>query len=618
MLAAMVVPSRRVKALATGAAVGAVALAACGNNSTAAPHVIRTTAIFAEQPSVIPNYILPLASNQYFSAANVFQFQYLMYRPLYSFSSNGQVALNSSLSLADPPVYSADQKSVTITLKGWRWSDGIEITARDIQFWQNLVTANKAYWPAYVPGEYPDNVLSTTITPANPLQITFHLTQAYGSDFFTDNELSQITPLPEHVWDRKSATGAVGPYDETPAGAAAVYTFLDSQSRDVATYNADPLWKVVSGPWELKSMDVRGNVRMVPNPVYGGPVKPTLKEFDEVPFGEETDEYNRLKAATSVNDTTIDFGYLPADDAPDKPALNAAYTLEPWSSWSINYVAENFTNPTSGPIFSQLYFRQAMQDLVDQSGYISKAFLGYASPTYGPVPVTPRSAFLDTYERGNPYPYSPTAAVALLQANGWTVKPGGVSTCARPGTAAGACGAGIKQGQPASFGLVYLSGTPTAAEEMKQLVPDFALAGIGIRLSQVSYDMVLSTATPCAPGAACSWDMAYWDSAWIYAPDHYPSGDQLWACTGSGASALYASSDVGGYCDPQAEADIAATESSSTLQAMFAYEDFIAKDLPALWFPVQDYELAEVNKALKGTGPLDPLLEISPENWRWS
>jgi hypothetical protein len=37
-----------------------------------------------------------------------------------------------------------------------------------------------------------------------------------------------------------------------------------------------------------------------------------------------------------------------------------------------------------------------------------------------------------------------------------------------------------------------------------------------------------------------------------------------------------------------------------------------------LWVPVPDYALAEVNKALQGTGPLDPLLEIYPENWRWS
>ena len=45
-----------------------------------------------------------------------------------------------------------------------------------------------------------------------------------------------------------------------------------------------------------------------------------------------------------------------------------------------------------------------------------------------PVPIrrTPR-------RRGNPYPYSPTAAESLLQANGWTVNSGGVSTCVDAG-----------------------------------------------------------------------------------------------------------------------------------------------------------------------------------------
>jgi peptide/nickel transport system substrate-binding protein len=598
--------------------VGAVLLTACGSPSSAAVHVTKTSATFAEQPTVIPNYILPLASSQYFSAANIFQFQYLMYRPLYSFGTDGHVLLNDGLSLADAPVYSSGGRSVTITLKGWRWSDGSQITARDIQFWQNLVTANKAYWPAYVPGEYPDNVLRTTINPANPLQITFSLSQAYGSYFFTYNELSQITPLPQHLWDRKSATGPVGNYDETPAGANAVYAFLDSQSRSVSTYDTNPLWKVVSGPWKLKSMDTAGNVSMVPNPEYGGTVKPALKEFDEVPFTQVSDEFNRLRSAGSVAATSVDFGYVPAAEAAQQSALSRVYAFRPWATWSINYVAENFTNPTSGPIFDQLYFRQAMQDLVDQRGLIEAAFLGHANPTYGPVPTTPSSQFLDTYERNNPYPYSPSSAASLLVSNGWTVKPGGVSTCARPGTGAGECGAGIKPGQAASFKLEYVSGTPTATEEMQRLVPDFALAGIQIKPAQAPLGTVLAAATPCAPGAACAWDMAYWDTAWIYAPDHYPSGDQLWACTGSGASAVYAGSDVGGYCDPQAEADIAATESSNQLQPMFAYEDFVAKHLPVVWFPVQDYQLAEINLALKGTGPLDPLLHLYPESWRWS
>ncbi len=280
---------------------GAIVLAACGSTSNAAtgPKVTKTTATFAEGPGAQPNYILPLASLQYFSVSNLSQFQFLMYRPLYWFGDNGQVLLNNSLSLADPPVYSSDGKSVTITLKGWKWSDGTQITARDIQFWQNLVTANKDDWAGYSPGEYPDNVLSTTISPTNPLQITFNLSQAYGSYFFTYNELSQITPLPQHVWDKESATGAVGNYDETPAGAQAVFKFLDAQSKSISTYDTNPLWQVVSGPWKLKSMDTAGNVSMVPNPGYGGPVKPTLTQFNEVPFTKDTAEFDELKSATS-------------------------------------------------------------------------------------------------------------------------------------------------------------------------------------------------------------------------------------------------------------------------------------------------------------------------------
>ena len=236
------------------------------------PHVTKTTATFAEGPGAQPNYIFPLASGASTSASRTSASSSSSCTGRCTGSARtARCQLNNSLSLADPPVYSADGKSVTITLKGWKWSDGTQITARDIQFWQNLVTANKDDWAGYSPGEYPDNVLSTTISPTNPLQITFNLSQAYGSYFFTYNELSQITPLPQHVWDKESATGAVGDYDTTPAGAQAVYKFLDAQSKSISTYDTNPLWQVVSGPWKLKSMDTAGNVSMVPNPGYGGP-----------------------------------------------------------------------------------------------------------------------------------------------------------------------------------------------------------------------------------------------------------------------------------------------------------------------------------------------------------
>jgi peptide/nickel transport system substrate-binding protein len=594
---------------------GAILLAACGSDLT--PTVTKTTATFAEAPGAQPDYIFPLVRYPDFNTGTLSQFQYLMYRPLYLFGTDGQVRLNTSLSLADPPVFSSGGRSVTVTLKGWKWSDGTQITARDIQFWQNLVSANKYEWAGYTTGEYPDNVLSTTINPTNPLQITFDLSQAYSSYFFTYNELSQITPLPQHVWDKESPTGAVGNYDETPAGAQAVYKYLDYESKSISTYDANPLWQVVSGPWKLKSMDTTGDISMVPNTAYGGPIKPTLMQFNEVPFTDDTSEFDELKAASSVTNTTIDYGYIPYGDVGQRASLSRIYNFQPWTGWQITYMPENFSNPTSGPIFSQLYFRQAMQDLVDQKTVISKAFSGFAYPTYGPVPIRPTSRFVDAFEKTNPYPYSPSTAVSLLQANGWRVNAGGISTCTSPGTGSGECGAGVPMGARASFNLQYASGMPALDQEMAQFKTDFALAGIQIELSSAPFNTVVAGAVPCG-GTSCGWDMAFWGAGWFYAPDYDPTGDELWSCTGPADNEMLGGADSGGYCDRQAESDILATEFTNSALAMQTYQDYMAKQLPVIWLPVGYGQLSMVNKDLRGTFPQDPLLQIYPENWRWS
>ena len=597
--------SRRAKALVVGLALTVVSLAGCGASAVT---VNKSTATFAEQPGAAPNYIFPLASLKYFSVANLTQFQFLMYRPLYWFGENGQVKLNPQLSIANPPTFSSDGKAVTVTLKQWVWSDGQPITSRDVEFWQNLVTANKLNWAAYSPGEYPDNVISTTIN--SPTSITFNLSRAYGTYFFTYNELSQITPLPQHLWDKESVNGSVGDFDKTPAGAVAVFKFLDQQSGMISTYDTNPLWRVVSGPWKLKHMDTSGNVKMVPNNAYSGPVKPKLTEFDEIPFAKDTSEYNQLKASTSVASTAVDYGYLPFQDVPQKNALSSIYTFVPWSGWLITYFPENFTNPRSGPIFKQLYFRQAMQDLVDQTTFIKRAYFGFAYPTHGPVPLKPATNFADQVEQANPYPYSPKAAVSLLQQNGWTVNPNGISTCASPGTGAGQCGAGVGAGAQASFKLEYASGLPALDAEMAQLKSDFALAGIELNLSTAPFNTVVGNSVPCVAGQACTWDMECWGGGWIYSPDYYPTGDEIFS-TGAG-------SNSGGFSDPMNDQLTLASEVSNDVSALHAYEDYLATALPVVWLPTIYSQLSEVNTHLQGTQPQDPLLQIYPENWSWS
>ena len=572
----------------------ALVLAACGGGPSGGQRLTGGTATFAELPDAKPNYIFPLTSGGYFSVANLSQFQFLMFRPLYWFGQDGKVALNSSLSLANEPVYTDGGKTVTMKLKGWNWSDGTKITSRDIEFWMNMLKANIGSWAAYSPKEFPDNVVAMSF-PDDQTAV-FTLDKVYGSYFFTYNELSQITPMPQHAWDKTSDSSPIGDYDRDPKKAVQVYKYLDGQSKSVGTYNTNPLWQVVSGPWKLKSMSTDGHVAMVPNPGYSGPVKPTLAEFDEQPYTTDTAEFNVVHAGG------VDYGYIPNQDVDQKASLKN-YTFAPWIGWSITYFPENFGNPKNGAIYKQLYFRQAMQHLIDQPTMVKNIFKGYASPDYGPVPIQPENNYADAFERSNPYPYDPDAAAKLLKDNGWTVNPGGVSTCTSPGTGPGQCGEGVKAGAKASFNLQYASGQVVVDQEMQVLKTAFSKAGIEINLSSAPFDTVISTAF----GGNPNWDMANWGGGWIFAPDYYPTGDEIFS-TGAGSNA-------GLYSNATNDANTVATTESNDLKSLYTYEDFLAKDLPVVWIPVANAQLSMVKKTLHGWDPQDPLLQLNPENW---
>ena len=149
------------------------------------------------------------------------------YIPLYTVGS----AIVPAESQADPPTYSDGNKTVTVHLKSYHWSDGTPVTSRDVVFAFNLLKANKTSWANYVPGEMPDNV--TSVSAPNPSTVVFHLNRSYNPTWFTDDELAELTAFPQKVWDKESASGSVGNYDETTAGAKAVYKYLSGQAGNV-------------------------------------------------------------------------------------------------------------------------------------------------------------------------------------------------------------------------------------------------------------------------------------------------------------------------------------------------------------------------------------------------
>ena len=579
------------------------------------------TAYWAEQPLSPPNYIFPLVSGAYYSNENVNDFQTLMYRPLYWYGDRESPGVDYALSLGNAPVYSDHDRVVTMSLKRARWSDGGPVSARDVIFWINLLKANKADWASYVPGGFPDNVVSSRAVGERTVRL--HLSRSYNPIWFTNNELSQITPLPIN-WDVTQApsgdglvatSGPSGLPDTSPAGARAVYRFLNRQAKNVSGYASSPIWSIVDGPWKLESLTASGEATFVPNPKYDGPDRPHLASFVELPFTSETAEFSVLRAGTATGDAggsapQISAGYVPDSDVPQASALKGqGYRLTEFQPYGFDYFEPNFNNPVVGPVLRQLYFRQAFQHLVNQPGWIHAYYERVGVPTYSPVPAQPSNPYANGRARTNPYPFSVRTAKRILRAHGWNVIANGTTTCQHPGTGLGQCGAGIPRGKPLRFSLMYPGGMSATDGAMVDLQSVAREVGIRIALREVTTATIDAEIERCRPhSAACDWQLGQYGSAWVFAPDHYPTGEEIFQTGALG--------NVGSYSDPAIDRLIAATTKISAggaQRALDAYANAVRLALPDFWQPSPG-TLMTFQSNLAGATP-NAYGFLSPEEW---
>lgn len=621
------------QALRFGAMVGTVAVlvVACGGAPTNTSTASSTSPVtFAELPGAAPNYIDPLASSAYFTAANLPEFSEYLYTPLYWLRGNTTPVLDSGLSIAKTPVFSDGNTVATITLKHWVWSNGKPITARDLMFWMNLLSAAtdpKAPaigsssapgpgWGAQVPGAFPENVVSYQQT--GTYRVTFHLDAAYNPTWFLYNEFSQLSVMPQMEWDRLTSSGAIGNYDDsaeirttlgtsTPSlyvpidpgtastGALGVAQFINLEAQDLATYTSNPLWKVVDGPFKLAKFTNSGFFELVPNKSFSGSPKPKIGALEGEPFTSDSAEYDQIRSGA------LSIGYLPQQDLSERPSIEkTGYKYNAWYNFSIHYFAYNFTNPTTGPLVRQLYIRQALQYMVNQKEYIKDFDSGIGEVDNGPVPNDPTVNRFDSplEAKGEVYPYDPTKAVALLKAHGWDVHPGGSTICASPGTAPTECGAGIKAGEPLALPLLYASGTLSLTNTVAAMQSTMSkVAGVQLATkalpSSTQFGLTFASCTTSTP---CSdWTMSY--IPWGYDPDYLPTGGEVFGC-GAGSNA-------GDYCDSVNQANITATHTAPTsateTTALFKYQDYLARQLPVMWMPNGPSEYLVYKADLGGT-----------------
>jgi peptide/nickel transport system substrate-binding protein len=384
----------------------------------------------------------------------------------------------------------------------------------------------------------------------------------------------------------------------------AVYNYLSSKAATPSTWKSfgGGLWDVVDGPWQLVSANNFDDITLRYNSHYSGhQAAHHISTFELVPFQTEEAEFNVLEDPQIGQ--KVDVGYLPTVDA---PVSLTGYKLAVVYPWMLSYFPYNFNNPTVGPIFSQQYFREAFQLLVDQEGVVNGPMHGYGKATIGPVADYPSTIYLSPQlqQRGDQWTLNPARAETLLRGHGWSIKSGGTDTCISPGTGSSNCGPHIKLGAKLSFTLDYASGIDYMESQVKELVSNASLVGIKIKedseQASTVIDEVFANTGP--------WELAEWGS-WTYSPDYLPTGEELFG----GASG----NNGGHYNSSTNNALITKTLTAKTpaqfYPALYTWENWLAADLPVVYTPNAATLVESVNNLV--IGPQSPTLLLTPEDW---
>jgi peptide/nickel transport system substrate-binding protein len=151
----------------------------------------------------------------------------------------------------------------------------------------------------------------------------------------------------------------------------------------------------------------------------------------------------------------------------------------------------------------------------------------------------------------------------------------------------------------------------SVATEAETAQTDFALAGITLKLKAEAPAEVVAAATPChGSGAGCSWDIDFPGVySWTYDPPFYPTME-IFLKTDAGAN-------FEGYSNPTNDALITASDDGG-VSDLKASENFIANQVPVLFWPTPPYQVSVISGNLRGTLPQNPTGAILPEDWSLS
>lgn len=346
---------------------------------------------------------------------------------------------------------SEDGRTVTFKLvKGAKWSDGVEITAKDYLFsWEVAQNeATNSFLTFYA------GLIESVEAPDD---YTLVVTHKVPSCRVLEN--SSLPFVPSHI------------YAETAPEAL----------RDLP-FNTEPT--VTSGPFKFNEFRVGDQTSLVANPDYQyGAVKLDGFIYKVVPDQTVLVE-QFLAGETNLIDGAPVNRRSDIKAAEDRGEVNVLDY--PGTSW--DYLALNFadpTNPQNGldadgnpidqgkhPLFGDIKVRQAIARAIDVDSIVKGAVFGEGTRMAANLIPTSWGADPDL----QPIPYDPEAAKALLAEAGWTPGPDGIL---------------VKDGTRFSFTLFTNQGN-TRREAIGTIVKDqLAQVGIEVDFQTIDFNVLI-------------------------------------------------------------------------------------------------------------------------------
>ncbi|APZ44141.1 peptide ABC transporter substrate-binding protein [Acidihalobacter ferrooxydans] len=394
--------------------------------------------------------------------------------------------INLKRGLVESIDVSRNQRTFTLHLKPWRWSDAAPVTAADVVFDVDLIRKAGKRYAFYGVGDMPQIIKSVKALGPRTVEIT--AARQVNVHWFEYNVLSQLRALPKQQWQGYS---------------------IDYMVKHVA----DPaMVKVVDGPYKLASFVNGRYIRFEANPLYSGH-KPTVRYFEMRFYTTAQAEFGALKTGE------LQIGQISPELYAARHLVSNLKSIPTSGGYSMQRIMLNMREGDVA-FFRNDKVRQALEAAIDQPYIINTLYHGLSAKAYGPVPAAPPTYLSPTARKLTAAElYNPKRAAALLDEAGWKLVNG----------------VREKDGKTLHF---TLQAAPANSAVAQVIARNWEALGIKVALRTETFNTLVGTLYN---------HKAHWQAiimGWIYGPNFYPTGEGLFNTTGGNNNGSFSSPEL--------------------------------------------------------------------------